>query len=458
MTLRTRHLVIIFALVVASVPVASRGRQAAHKEVDLLQFNWIGDPRVPDGSQIVFVRVVVDEAKDRYETSLFVVPTNGSAAPRPFTSGPFDTSPRWSPDGRMLAFVRAVDKDGKPEKGQIYLIPANGGEARALTDVAKGAASPLWSPDGKTIAFTTTALPSDSSKEDPKKSDVRVITKAVYRANGPSYFEPGRHYHIWTVASAFDAAGGRPKPRQLTFGDFDEENAAWSPDGLALYFVSTRILEPYYERNDADLYAVPFAGGDIVRIASIDGEIETFAPSPDGKRVVFLATPNGTPLRSYNQADLFVTDAAPESTPRNLTADYDFDMGGLVSGDQRAPRGGRGGGMVWSRDGKSVLVTSTVHGRTNVQRIRVSDGRMEAFTDEDQEVLALSASADGSTVVALASTATNIGDLFVADARKKTAVFTQVTRVQASSRRWRFPPPRSFCTRASIGEESKAGF
>lgn len=432
MTRRIAHLAFaFFVALVANVPVAPK---AAEKrpitEVDLLSFQWIGDPQMsPDGSRIVFVRVAVNEDQDRYETSLFVVPTNGSAAPSPFTPGPFDAAPRWSPDGRTLAFVRAVEKDGKPGKGQIYLLPANGGEARALTDVAKGAASPRWSPDGKTIAFTTTTLPSDTTKDDPKKSDVRVITRAVYRSNGGGYSEPGRHEHIWTVASSFDAEGNRPRPRPLTSGDFDEENIVWAPDGLCIYFVSTRILEPYYDRNDADLYAVPSRGGDMVRIASIDGEIETFAPSPDGRRIVFLAAPNGTPLRSYNQTDLFVTDAVVESSPRNLTANYDFDMGGGVSGDQRAPRGGRGGGLVWTRGGKSVLVTSTAQGRANLQRIQISDGRIEPFTDAKQDVIAQSASADGSTVVALVSTPTNIGDLFVADARNKTAKFTQVTRI-----------------------------
>ena len=383
----------------------------------------------PDGSQVVFVRVTVNEDKDRYETSLFVVPSNGSAEPRPFTSGPFDASPRWSPDGKTLAFVRAVEKDGKPEPSQIYLMTANGGEARALTDVAKGAGSPRWSPDGKTIAFTTSTLPSDTTKEDPKKSDVRVITKAVYRANGAGYDEPGRHSHIWTVSSSFDAAGAKPKSRPLTSGSFDEDNVTWSPDGTRLYFTSTRVLEPYYAPSDADLYAVPSSGGDIVRVASIDGEIGEFAPSPDGKQIVFVATPTGKPLRSYDQPDLFVTDSTPESTPRNLTADYDFDMGSGVSGDQHAPRGGRGDGIVWSKDGKSVIVASTARGRSNLQRIRVSDGRLEPFTAGDQEVIAQSASADGSTLVALITTPTNIGDLFVADARKKTATLKQVTRV-----------------------------
>ena len=286
----TRVVCLLIALTQSAVAADKR----PITETDLLKFQWIGDTQVsPDGSQVVFVRVVVNEDKDRYETSLFVVPTNGSAEPRPFTSGPFDASPRWSPDGKTLAFVRAVEKDGKPEPPQIYLMATSGGEARALTSVAKGAGSPRWSPDGKTIAFTTSTLPSDTTKEDPKKSDVRVITKAVYRANGGGYDEPGRHSHIWTVSSSFDAAGAKPKSRPLTSGSFDEDNVTWSPDGTRLYFTSTRVLEPYYAPNDADLYAVPASGGDIVRVASIDGKIGEFAPSPDGKRIVFIATTNG---------------------------------------------------------------------------------------------------------------------------------------------------------------------
>src|ERR1044072_8050083 len=87
-------------------------------EKDLFRFVWVPDPQLsPDGSQVAFVRVTVNEKKDRYDTELWVMPATPGAAARGLTNGPSDSSPRWSRDGKMLAFLRA------PENGktQIYL-------------------------------------------------------------------------------------------------------------------------------------------------------------------------------------------------------------------------------------------------------------------------------------------------------------------------------------------------
>jgi len=395
------------------------------RETDLLAFRWIADPQIsPDGSRAVFVRVVVNGQKDRYETSLYMVRTDGKSAPQPFTSGPFDAAPRWSPDGKSLAFVRATIKDDKPAPGQIYLMSTSGGEARALTSVARGASTPVWSPDGSRIAFTSSTLPDDSVQSSPndsanKKSDVRVITRAIYRFNGAGYVDSERHDHIFVVGTALPA-GATAKARQLTSGTFDEGNPNWSRDGKQIYFTSTRVLEPYYAPDDVDLYAVPVEGGNIITVASIDGTIGDFAVSPDGKQIAFTGTTNEHPVRSYDQPDVFVAGAAPGSTPRNLTAGYDFDVNDGVSSDQHAPRAGNGGGIVWSRDGKSLLVTSTVHGNGNLVRIRISDGRVDPFTTGDHEVMSYNASADGATMVTSISSPVNIGDLFIADGRKST--------------------------------------
>ena len=172
-------------------------------EKDLFTFTWIADPQIsPDGATVAFVRVTVNEKENRYETSLFAVPAAGGATPRRLTAGIRDTTPRWAPDGKRLAFVRAVEKDGKVQPGQIYLLQMDGGEARAITDGSSGASNPVWSPDGSRIAFTSST--SDKA-DDPRpagdhKSDVEVVTRAVYRANGnPGYVDNAHHSHIFTI-------------------------------------------------------------------------------------------------------------------------------------------------------------------------------------------------------------------------------------------------------------------
>src|SRR3981081_2906015 len=113
-------------------------------ETDLFKFVWAADPQIsPSGSQVAYVLVKVNEDKDRYETQIYVVPSDGSAPPGPLTPGRNDGSPRWSPSGREIAFVRTPEPvDGKSKPPQIYLIPMDGGEARPLTDAPKGASSP----------------------------------------------------------------------------------------------------------------------------------------------------------------------------------------------------------------------------------------------------------------------------------------------------------------------------
>ena len=429
------YLAVPLVLAASLADAASNGRRPV-TETDLYRFVWIADPQIsPDGRQVAFVRVTVNEKKDGYDSAIWMVPTDASAPPRAFTSGRRDSSPRWSPDGTRIAFVRAVERDGKAQPAQLHLITAGGGEARSLTDLPKGAATPAWSPDGKRLAFTSTTTPADIQEQererkegrqpDERENDVRVITRAVYRFNNAGYLDPTRPAHVWVL----DLPGPADKPaapRQVTTGSFGEQAPAFSADGGRIYFTSDRVKESYYEPDDQDVFGVAVEGGEPERVLSIDGPIGSYAFDRLGKRIAFTGAVNAKPLRSFDQNDLFLAEA-PGATARNLTGGYDFDVGDGIAADQHAPRGGLPTTPLWSADGRAVFVRVAEQGRANLKRVDVATGKVDALTAGDQEVVAYTASADGTRLALVISTATEINDLYALDAA--TGRTTRLTRV-----------------------------
>ena len=474
--LRLRRVLLAALCLLAAVAALAQAQKRSITEKDIFQFNWIGDPQIsPDGTRVAFVRVTVDEKKTGYDTSIWSVAMKGDEAPRRMTDGKHDASPRWSPDGKWLVFVRAPEAPAggpggagasggagaRPPAPQLYLLPVSGGgESWKITDLPRGAGAPVWSPDSKMIAFSSDTSAEDLAKQRKKEaapkgkadekgtaaekteagpavakspepeseheSDVRVITRSVYRINGGGYLDFKHPNHIWVMATP-QSSEDEVKPRQLTTGKYSEAGVMWAKDSNTIYFTSTRVDDPSYERPHADVYSVAAAGGDVSKIVSIDMAPGEMALSPDGKRVAFCASVN-EPVQSYTEPDLWVMDLAANAKPRNLTANYDFDVCGGVGGDQGTPRAGGQNQVVWTSDGNSLIVTTASKGTANLIAVDVASGKVTELTNGKQAVERFRASSDAKTLVLLISTPTNIGDLFVLN-HGSTAAPRQITHI-----------------------------
>ena len=453
---------IYFSVLVAATTVASAENRNI-TEKDLFDFVWIGDPQIsPDGMRVAFVRVTVNEKKEGYHTSIWSVPVAGGEEPHQLTKGDHDSAPRWSPDGKFLLFLRATEKNGKPDPPQLSILPMAGGDSFSFTDLPKGAGNPVWAPDGKTIAFTSETNADDLAKQEKKKrkeeelkkaisenspsprtagrstnktkptpksasdatakkaepegeheSDIRVITRAIYREDNEGYADPKHPQHIWIVAAPRNA-DEKVQPKQLTSGRFDEGSIVWSNDAAQVYFTSLRVDEPYYQLPRTELYSIPASGGQPTKLNSIDMELNNLSLSPDGKEIAFIAATT-QPINSYTQPDLWIVDLTPNAKPRNLTANFDFDVGDGVFGDNAAPRAGGVNSPLWTPDGHSLIEICGKEGKTILASFDVESSAETDLTHGNQAVLRFCAPADRSKIVYTLSSPTRINDLFISD-------------------------------------------
>src|SRR6185503_8507486 len=320
---------------------------------------------------------------------------------------------------------------------QLFMLPLDGGDSFQFTTIARGAGQPQWSPDGKTIAFVNDANADDLAKQkeaqtnppasnaapsstspvatevkkpdDKRDSDVRVITRAVYRFNGAGYLDAKHPQHIWLVAAPRNA-DEKVTPRQLTRGRYSEDHVTWAKDGSQLYFASDRVDESYYELPKTDIYSIPLAGGAPAKLTSFDMDAGAFAISPNGKQLAFIASA-GQPINSYTQPDLWVIDLAANAKPRNLTPGFDYDVGSGVGGDNAPPRAGGGSPPIWTADGRGIVEVYAKEGKANLATFDVSSGKPADITRGNQAVIAFRSTNSGNFVYTV-STPTRVGDLF----------------------------------------------
>ncbi len=381
------------------MPHTSDGRTITND--DLFALRVIGEFQVsPDRSRVVFAVMRTDTEKDRTVSNLWIVETAGGEARQLTTAYANDTAPRWSPDGRTVAFV-----SDREERKELWLIPADFGEARRLTHGSSDVSQPAWSPGGESLVYVakTDRPTNDNPTHTPKEgSDVRVITQLGYKMDGEGFWD-GRYKHLFVVP----ARGGDPV--QLTDGPWDDTQPAWSPDSARIAFTSRRTPDREWT-SVSDLYTIPAHGGDPTQLTKSVGPVAAPAWSPDGKQIAFVGHDQPPETGPTTQDWVWIVPADGSAAPNSLTRDYDRSATGGVMGDI-----GAGTGQVplqWTPDGTGVLFVTEDRGTAMIARVAMTGG-VGVVLAGDRNCAGFHAA--GNTLVAVVSSMTLPGDLFVAN-------------------------------------------
>ncbi|MFN8539120.1 MAG: S9 family peptidase [Thermomicrobiales bacterium] len=375
---------------------------------DLSTLQMVGTPQIsPDGSRIAYVLTTMHdtETENHYRSAIWLAHTDGSAAPRRLTFGPKrDTAPAWSPDGSRLAFVS--DRAGK---AQIHLLDfAAGGEARKLTDAPDGAGDPRWSPDGTQILYTARVRAEEPEKEQAPDGykPPRVFTKLKHKADGDGYFDDRRR-HLFVISA--EGEGG--EARQLTSGDWNASNPAWSPDGRWVAYCANQD-EDRDTSEVNDLWVVPADAdnGPARKVTSGRGPVSLPSWSPDGASIAYVGHEQGY-MPGANMRLLVIP--ATGGTARDLTGDFDRSINNVAMGDVRM--GVDGQCPVWSPDGQSLLTIATDSGNTGIYRAALSGG-ITRIIGGDRACVGFTTPRDGAPIAFAATDPTRPNEIFVANA------------------------------------------
>jgi dipeptidyl aminopeptidase/acylaminoacyl peptidase len=282
----------------------------------------VESPRVsPDGDAVAFVRKVPDD-EDSYEATVHVAPLGDGRSRRFTLAEGVDSQPRWSPSGDRLAVVSTRgDDDDRP---QLWVIPTDGGEGRQVTDVAGGVSDIAWSPDGTRIAFVQQVSDEDREEErdlsvpedfEPEPPDPRVVDRTVYRS-AEDYLD-GRRAQVYLA----DLGGydGEDTVERVTTADYDHSSPTWG-DAETLYYAEKRGDPDPDDANEHAIVAYDTDAEDATDLHATTAWAETRITATADGRVAFMYVEDDQ--LSLRQAELKVLEA-DTGTVRNPTADLD---------------------------------------------------------------------------------------------------------------------------------------
>ena len=255
----------------------------------------------PDGRFVAATSTLYDLKTDDFGEVVWMVPTAGGTPVRMTNTDSRSDSPKWSPDGRYLA-VRSKRKD---DTWQVWLLDRRGGDAQQLTTFKQGIRSFEWSPDSKSmLLLVSDPAPADLDEEERPNPRPYVVDRLQFKQDYFGYLDRNReHVHIIDLESR--------ETRQVTFGDYDDSEPTWAPDGRQIVFVSNRTDEPDTNRN-TDLWIVDVTEEKPEPRQLTLHETADASPrwSPDGKLIAYTSTNPDSILPIYAIPQLTIVDVA----------------------------------------------------------------------------------------------------------------------------------------------------
>ena len=362
-------------LLVAASTAALAAQPAARHPIrldDLARFRSVRDPQCsPDGRSVAYVVSTTDVKEDKSNSHIWMVGFDGTDDRQLTSSQDSEASPRWSRDGKYLAFTSS--RPGPAKGNQVWLLDRSGGEASQLTDVKGRLQDFEWSPDSKRLALVVgdpdpdaepPAAAGDAPGAAPRKAPKPiVIDRYKYKQDGQGYLLSNRHSYVYL----FDIA--TKKFDRLTKGKADESSPSWSPDGASIAFMSNRNEDPDREPSaqlfiaDAKKESTEKA---LTPIASHGGRSKPEF-SPDGKWIAFLEG-DEKKYDAYGMEHLTIVAADGATPPQRVAASEALDRG--VS----QPR--------WGDDGKNIFAIVADDMSAYGARIPIGAGSAAPITDK----------------------------------------------------------------------------
>ncbi len=334
-------------------------KSAVLAPIDVFDIEYASDPQIsPNGGNVIYVRNFKDIMTDKNRSNLWMIDAGGGNH-RPLTTGmQNDRSPRWSPDGKKLAYVSA-----KEESSQLYLRWMDNGMEARLSNLASSPSGLTWSPDGKWIAFTMFVEGSGPSlvkmPAKPKgakwNAPPKYIEKMKFKADGSPSILPDGNRHVFVLS----AEGGTP--RQITEGAYNYGGISWSPDSKSI-LVSANLQSNWeYQPNDNEVHEIEVATGELKTLTSRIGPDNVVGYSPNGKKIAYTGFDDK--FLGLQLSQIYVMDRDGKSA-KSLTADLDRGVSNVI----------------WSKDGRGLYFQYHNEGNSKVAYVDLN-GTVSVLAD-----------------------------------------------------------------------------